>query len=539
MLLEFTNCDALEILHKDGDLSYRWEAKRSPETLDRFEVLPDSPLEILIDRLEYDKPLRQLCQLIISGADTTELPCFTGGGSFWTDNINNLPKLVQKAINLAPETEEISREIYCSIAILPFLIDPDNTGLIILKTMKPFFFTRHEIQFYEGIAQTLGLASADRRAQAALRERVKELTCLYRIARIAEQEDSALEEKLQQIVEILPSSWQHPDIAVARIATGDFVCTSPSFSEGRYRQTAKIGINGNRRGLVEVIYTDDKPELEAMPFLKEEASLIEEVARQISSIIEKDETQKEKVKLQAQLRHADRLATIGQLAAAVAHELNEPLGSILGFAQLAKKNLPDTPGTDQAASLQRDLEKIEKASLQARNIIREMLIFARQMPTKKTSVNLNKLVGEALSFFESRCKNNGIELHFQMSDTLPNINADPAQVNQLLINLIVNAIQAMPQGGSLTIITDHDGNNLSMEVKDTGMGMSEETRKQIFDPFFTTKDVRQGTGLGLSVVHGIVTSHDGTIQVESTPDCGSSFKVHLPISTQGKKMEKK
>lgn len=530
MLLDFTSCDALEILHRDGDLSYRWETKRSPETSARFEVLPDSSDGSLAESIQDGMPWERLCRYILAGDYDPALPGFTDSGSFWTDDVNHLPDLILDATDVSSETEEKRWGKYRSLALLPFTIDEDNIGLLILKTVKPGFFTRYEIKFYEGIAQTLGLAAADRRAQAALRKRVKELTCLYEIARIAERQESTLEEKLQQIVELLPSSWQHPDIAVARITSDDITCTTSDFNEGGYRQFANINVSGRGRGIVEVIYTDDKPELEAAPFLKEEASLINEIARQVGAIVEKAEAEREKIRLQEQLRHADRLATIGQLAAGVAHELNEPLGNILGFTQLAKKDLPNSSKVEQVTSLSRDLEKIEKASLHARDIIREMLIFARQMPTQKTTVDLNKVVEEALSFFESRCKSEGIELAFEMSDTLPEIKADPSQINQLLINLMVNAIQAMPRGGNLTIQTDCDEKSVSLSVEDTGIGMNEEVKKQIFDPFFTTKDVSQGTGLGLSVVHGIVTSHGGTIEVESRVDCGSRFKVHLPIT---------
>ena len=530
MLLDFTNCDALEILHRDGDLSYCWETRRNSEPSARFEVLPDSSSGSLTGSFHDGTPWERLCRYVLAGDYDPALPGFTDSGSLWIDDIHHLPDAIRDAIDLTSVSEEKRWRKYRSLALLIFTIDEENAGLLILKTIKPGFFTRYEIKFYESIAQTLGLAAADRRAQAALRERVKELTCLYGIARIAEGEESALEEKMQRIVELLPSSWQHTDIAVARITLDDNSFTTSDFKEGRYRQFATINVNGRKRGIVEIIYTDDKPELEAAPFLKEEVSLIDEIARQVGAIVEKAEAERERTRLQEQLRHADRLATIGQLAAGVAHELNEPLGNILGFAQLAKKTLPNSSKVEQITSISRDLQKIEKATLHARDIIREMLIFARQMPTQKRTVNLNKVIEEALSFFKSRCNSKGIELVFEMFNTLPDIKGDPAQMNQLLVNLIVNAIQAMPRGGKLTIRTYLDGKSVSLSVEDTGIGMSEEVKKQIFDPFFTTKDVSKGTGLGLSVVHGIVTSHGGVIEVESRMNCGSCFRVHLPIT---------
>lgn len=148
--------------------------------------------------------------------------------------------------------------------------------------------------------------------------------------------------------------------------------------------------------------------------------MLDTVARQVALIIERRQTEEDKLKLQEQLRHADRLATIGQLAAGVAHELNEPLGSILGFAQLAKK----CPGLPKQA--EQDIEKIVNASLHAREVVKKLLIFARQMPTQKTKVNLNQIVEEGLYFLESRCVKQGIKLIRSLSPNLPEITADPA-----------------------------------------------------------------------------------------------------------------
>ena len=224
-----------------------------------------------------------------------------------------------------------------------------------------------------------------------------------------------------------------------------------------------------------------------------------------------------------QLLHADRLATIGQLSAGVAHELNEPIGSIMGFAQLIQKN-PDVP--EQA---QKDIEKIMKASLHAREVIKKLMIFARQMPPQKTSLNLNQIIEEGLYFLESRCAKEGIKVVRELAKTLPEITADPAQMTQVLVNIIVNAIQAMPEGGQLTIQTKVSGKHVLLIIEDTGIGMEKKELKHIFLPFFTTKDVGKGTGLGLAVVHGIVTSHGGSIHVESKVNEGTRFTLQLPI----------
>ncbi len=360
-------------------------------------------------------------------------------------------------------------------------------------------------------------------AKAALTERVKELTCLYGMAQIASQPDMSLEEIIQGIVELLPPAWQYPEIAFARIILDGISYTTQGFCECRQKQTAKIIAEGMPRGIVELVYVEEKPDLDEGPFLKEERNLINAVARQVALVIERKQAEKDKLKLHNQLLHADRLATIGMLAAGVAHELNEPLGNILGFAQLAKKcpGLPD--------SAEQDIGKIETASLHAREIIQKLLVFARQAPPHKTHVNLNQAVQDGLYFFEARCAKEGIELIRLLSPDLPEITADPGQLNQLLVNLVVNALQSMPGTGKITVQTRFSDHNVYLIVKDTGTGMSKEVLDKIFVPFFTTKDIGHGTGLGLPVVYGIVTAHNGTIDVKSEPGGGTRFEIQLPV----------
>ena len=386
------------------------------------------------------------------------------------------------------------------------------------------YFNQDEIRFYEEIAHTVGVALVHRRLQVALRERIKELTCLYGIARLAGQPDLSLEEILQSIAELLPPAWLYPEIASGKIVLDGRSFTTPGFGEGCHSQKSDIVVKGEKRGFVEVAYKEEKPKLDEGPFLKEERSLIDTVAREVAIIIQRRQAEEEKTRLQNQLMHADRLATIGQLAAGVAHELNEPLGSILGFAQLAKKS-PELP--DQAAE---DIDKIESASLHAREVIKKLMLFARQMPPQKTQVDLNQLVEEGLYFLESRCAKEGIELVRSLSPDLPEITADRGQLTQVLVNLIVNAVQAMPEGGKLSVRTLPGKRHISFIVEDTGMGMSQEVVKKIFLPFFTTKEVDQGTGLGLAVVHGIVTSHGGSILVDSKPGLGTRFEIKLPLA---------
>lgn len=358
--------------------------------------------------------------------------------------------------------------------------------------------------------------------RVASRERIKELTCLYGIAQIARHPEKPLEEILQVIVDLLPPAWHYPEITLARIVLDDRCFISSPFCPDCQRQSADIFVNGIRRGFIEIGYSEPKRELDEGPFLKEERSLLNEIARQTTLILERKQAEEDKVKLYTQLRHADRLATIGMLAAGVAHELNEPLGNILGYAQLAGK----CAGLPESARL--DIEKIETASLNAREIIQKLLIFSRQVRPDKRLIDLNHIVEEGLFFFKARCAKESVELVCNLCTSLPEIIANPVQLNQVLVNLVVNALQSMSGAGKIIIETRIEGSWVCLIVEDNGPGMNKEVLDKIFIPFFTTKEVGQGTGLGLPVVHGIITAHNGSIQVESSVGQGSRFEIRLP-----------
>ena len=412
---------------------------------------------------------------------------------------------------------------YPSVVLIPLRRDGEDIGFFQLKSRINRHFSQEAVHFYELIARTIVVALANHRAQAALHERVKELNCLYQVVQLTEQPSVPLDEILRGVVELIPPAWQYPEVTMARITMGEHAFSAPDFQDLGERLRADILVSGESRGIVEVVYAEDKLELDEGPFLREERSLLDAIAKYIGLVIERRQAAKEEAKLQDQLRHADRLATIGLLGAGVAHELNEPLANILGFAQLIKKN----PGLPEQAL--KDLEKIETASLHAREVIKKLLIFARQMPAEKAQVNINRVVNDGISFFEHRWKKEGISVLLDLEPDLPEIIADSAQLYQVLINLVMNSIQAMPTGGRLTLRTAVSEDQACLTVEDTGVGMTEDIKKQLFVPFFTTKDVDQGTGLGLAVVHGIVSSHGGTILVESKLGFGTVVAVKLPI----------
>jgi PAS domain S-box-containing protein len=225
---------------------------------------------------------------------------------------------------------------------------------------------------------------------------------------------------------------------------------------------------------------------------------------------------------QAQLIQAAKLAAVGELAAGVAHELNNPLTGILGFAELLLNTVPpDTP-------FRRDLETIARQARRARDIVRNLLDFARQTRPQRLPADVNSLLCQTLDLVRQHLENNGVVIEEDYAPDLGLLTLDAGQMKQVFLNLITNAAHAMPEGGKLRVRTARLGDEVAVAVSDTGEGMPPEIRERIFEPFFTTKRVGEGTGLGLSISLGIVREYGGRIAVESLPGQGSTFTVWLP-----------
>ena len=246
----------------------------------------------------------------------------------------------------------------------------------------------------------------------------------------------------------------------------------------------------------------------------------------------------EKASLEQQLRQAQKLEAIGTLAGGIAHDFNNILGAVIGFTELARMDIPE--GSHARA----DLEQVLKAALRAKDLVRQILTFSRKGTEELSAINVLPITKEALKMLRASLPTT-IEIRSRLDLKEAVIQADPTQVHQILMNLLTNAAQAMAEeGGSLEVILTKTalgaedlgkapglipGPYLELTVKDTGQGIPPEILEHIFEPYFTTKDKGLGTGLGLSVVHGIVKRHGGLIRVESIPGEGSQFRVCLPL----------
>ncbi len=235
----------------------------------------------------------------------------------------------------------------------------------------------------------------------------------------------------------------------------------------------------------------------------------------------------ERVSLEAQLAQADKLSSIGLLAAGVAHEINTPLAVISSYAQMLSKQMR---GDQRLGPV---LEKITQQSFRASEIANGLLNFSRTSTTEFRETNLNQVIRDTLSLLEHQFKTAQIDVDMELAQDLPSINGNPGKLQQVFLNLLLNAKDAMPGGGRLRVSTLYNGHVEAM-VSDSGSGIAPEHLKRIYDPFFTTKTMpkpgeRRGTGLGLAVSYGIIQEHAGNIQVESAVGAGTTFHLEFPM----------
>ncbi len=261
----------------------------------------------------------------------------------------------------------------------------------------------------------------------------------------------------------------------------------------------------------------------------------------IRDISERKIEEREKSKLQDQLQQSHKMEAIGTLAGGIAHEFNNILGIIVGNTELAMSGVPEWDTAHDC------LKEIRSASLRARDIIKQILAFSRQTKPELKPVHISPLIDDSINFIRSSIPSS-IKIKKEISAKLDSINADANQINQILLNLCTNAAHAMRnKGGILKIslinaeldenaVEDHEGlnpgNYVKLTVRDTGCGIDQQNIEHIFDPFFTTKEVGEGTGMGLSVIHGIVKEHNGCISVQSDPGKGTTFHILLPVTEE-------
>jgi len=393
------------------------------------------------------------------------------------------------------------------------------------KTDKGDYLSSEDIELLETLGGYLGIAIQNGRLYASLQQKVAEYERLkdfnenivesINVGVIALDMEDRIESwnSQMEVMYALPR-WQALTQPIRSIFPAEFV-------EEFYRVRQNAGINNLYK------FRLSTPAGETRTVNVAIAPLVTRKFQVIGRLVIMDDIT-ERVELESQLSQADKLTSIGLLAAGVAHEVNTPLAVISSYTQMLAKQLQGDP---QKSGL---LEKITRQTFRASEIVNNLLNFSRTSGTEFTDVDINKVITDTLALLEHQFKTAKVQVHSELTSGISPIQGNAGRLQQVFLNLFLNAKDAMPGGGKLSVATSN-GEVVSVRVSDTGSGIAPENIHRIYDPFFTTKTTpkegqNRGTGLGLSVTYGIIQEHAGKIRVESNPGAGTTFALDFPLS---------
>lgn len=356
--------------------------------------------------------------------------------------------------------------------------------------------------------------------EAKLKERVKELTCLYEVTSIIVNSDyGQLETSLEAIVYCLKRAWQHEKVTEAFLTVGEYQVQTDDYKTNMVTLKSNIKVFNKIEGEVIVGYPSNKYTID--DFLIEEQTLLNNVALAIGNLMERKQIRESEAITRRQMERTDRLHILGEITAGIAHELNTPLANILGFAELLSEKIKDKETV-------RDLEKIMDSAIFSREIVKKLMFFACEMPQEMKTVKLIPIVTNVIKLLEPSLRSKNLKLTKSFDNEDIELRADTVQMTQVMFNLIMNAIYYSPQGASIGVHVLESNSHIIIEILDEGKGIPSELDDKVFEPFFTTKPIGEGSGLGLSVVHGIITSHKGKMEHKRNTPKGTIFTVDFP-----------
>ncbi len=358
-------------------------------------------------------------------------------------------------------------------------------------------------------------------AEDKLKERIKELHCLYEVSSIIINCDyKNIQHCLHKITICLKNSLLYNNQAYIEIKTKDITVVSDTLPKNIVSITSPIYVFNKKEGELKAGY--DSKLFEESDFLQEEIPLLTKVGLEIGGILERKRNKENEALLERKVQRVDRISILGEISAGIAHELNTPLANILGFAELLKSKVK----TDSQEF--NDIVKIINSAIFSREVVKKLMFFACEMPQQMAIVNINEVIADAITLLKPTFKKSDINYTLNFSNPKIEFKLDSIQLTQVVFNLILNAIYFSQLGGNIHIEVSKGKTGLSISIFDEGTGIKSSISKKIFNPFYTTKPVGDGAGLGLSVVHGIIKSHKGTIIHKPNKPKGTIFIVNLP-----------
>jgi len=530
---QFTGFEAVGLrLHEDEDFPYYATIGFPPHFVEaeRYLCTRDSKGEMIRDS-KGNPYVECMCGNVICGRTDANKDFFSEDGSFWS---NNTSKLLSETTDEDRQTRTRNRcnsEGYESVALFPLKVGHEILGLLQINDTRPHQFTEELIQFFEGVGVSIGTAFSQKRAKDALlrekllsEEYINSLPGLFYI--FDEQEKLVKWNKLWIDVTGYSNEKLTSMTATDFFKDGDKAIIRKSmvkvFQEGSAGVEAKLVTKNGQK--IPYHFTGLRKKLNGKDHL-------------IGLGIDISEHKK----LEGQLRQSSKMESIGTIAGGIAHDFNNILYMILGNAELALEDIPEwNPVHDS-------LKEIKSASLRAAAIIKQLLNFSRKTDQEFKPIRAVKVIRDTMFFLRSMIPTT-IEIRKHLPNEEITILGDPTQINQMVTNFCINAFQGMEMTGGILDITlekitiDEEtaisyigitpGDHLKIKISDTGPGINPEIIDNIFDPYFTTKEVGKGSGLGLSVVHGIVKNHNGAITVDSELGKGTTFTMLFPIVTE-------
>jgi signal transduction histidine kinase len=354
-----------------------------------------------------------------------------------------------------------------------------------------------------------------------LKERIKELTCLYEVSSIIVNNDyNELDKTLYSIALSLRRALQYNDDTIVEIQAGKIHLISSALPTNSSTIKSTIKVFNEPKGFIKIHYPAEK--YSEKDFLEEEVILLKTVVVNVGDLMERVAIRENEAVVKRKMEHADRLSILGEITAGIAHELNTPLANILGFAELLKSK--ETPGTQTS----NDLDKIINSAIFSREVVKKLMFFSCEMPQNMTEVDIVPVIEDAITLIDPTFTKNEVKYKLNLPKSEILLKADTIQLTQVIFNLILNAIYFSPKNGTIKLALEQGKDKIVLKISDEGPGIKPENVGKIFQPFFTTKGVGDGSGLGLSVVHGIIKGHRGTIDYQENIPSGSIFIITFP-----------